>query len=283
MMNASRLKEVPNLNRSYKNIKLESEDGIATVILDRPEKLNVLNSETLRELDQAFEGIAENEEYRSVIFRSSCEKAFTAGADIKEMQRLTASEARAFSELGHRVAMRLERDLPPVVMAANGYVMGGGLEFACACDFRLASEDAVFAQPEINIGIFPGWGGSQRLARIIGLPRARELIYTGRRIDAHEALGLGLVHAVVPKGELESRSLSLARELAAKSRTALMAAKRAVNSVTDLPLTTGLEFEKQCWAFLFGQDDQREGMTAFLEHREPSFRTSVRQQKGKGQ
>jgi enoyl-CoA hydratase/carnithine racemase len=168
--------------------------------------------------------------------------------------------------------MRLERELPPVVMEANGYVMGGGVELACACDFRIASEDSVFSQPEINIGIFPGWGGSQRLARVIGLPRARELIYTGRRISAQEALGLGLVHAVVPKAEVRARALAVATELASKSRPALMAAKRAVNAVAELPLTAGLEFEQHAWAMLFGGEDQIEGMTAFLEHREPQFR-----------
>jgi len=260
------------MEQPYRSIKVERDAGVATVTLNRPERMNVLNSEVLQELDRALEKLARDEECRAVVFRSTSEKAFTAGADIREMRELDPAGAKAFAELGHRVAMRLERELPAVVMAANGYVMGGGVELACACDFRIASEDAVFSQPEINIGIFPGWGGSQRLARVIGLPRARELIYTGRRINAMEALGLGLVHAVVPKAELYPRALALATELASKSRPALMAAKRAMNVVGELSLTAGLEFERQNWALLFGGEDQIEAMTAFLEHREPRYR-----------
>jgi enoyl-CoA hydratase/carnithine racemase len=259
------------MEHPYRSILVQRDGGVASVTLNRPERMNVLNSEALRELDHALRLLALDEECRSVVFRSSSEKAFTAGADIREMRGLDPPGAKRFAELGHGVAMRLERELPPVVMAANGYVMGGGVELACACDFRIDSEDAVFSQPEINIGIFPGWGGSQRLARVIGLPRARELIYTGRKIYAQEALGLGLVHAVVPKAELQTRAVALATELAAKSRTALMAAKRAVNAVSELPLTAGLEFERHSWAMLFGSEGQVEGMAAFLEHREPRF------------
>jgi len=258
---------------TYRNLRVEAEAGVATLTLDRSERLNILGREVLLELDAALRHLAEDEACRSLVFRSSSEKGFSAGADIREMQALTALEARAYAALGHSVANRLERELPPVVMAANGFVMGGGLEFACACDFRIASEDAVFAHPEIDIGIFPGWGGSQRLARIIGLPRARELILTGRRVSAQEALGLGLVHAVVPREELHRRARALATELASKSRAALLAAKHAVNNVSEMPLAAGLEDEQQRWALLFGGEDPREGMTAFLERREPRFRT----------
>src|SRR3990170_3297246 len=187
------------MEQTYRSITVERDAGVATVTLNRPERMNVLNSEALGELDHALRLLSLDEGVRAVVLRSASEKAFTAGADIREMRGLDHAGAKSFAELGHRVAMRLERELPPVVMEANGYVMGGGVELACACDFRIASEDAVFSQPEINIGIFPGWGGSQRLARVIGLPRARELILTGRRVSAQEALGLGLVHAVVPR------------------------------------------------------------------------------------
>lgn len=256
----------------YRSIKVERDEGVTTLTLDRPERLNVLNSEVLQEIDDALGRIAGDEACHAMVLKSSSGKVFTAGADIREMKGLQPAQAKAFSELGHRIAMRLEREVPPVVMAANGFVMGGGLEIACACDFRIASDDAVFAQPEINIGIFPGWGGSQRLARIIGLARAREMIYTGRRIAANEALGLGLVHAVVPRADLHARAHALGAELATKSRTALLAAKRAMNQVAELPLSDGLEYEQQSWALLFGGGDQLEGMAAFLEHREPRFR-----------
>ncbi len=265
------------MEQAYRSILVERDAGVATLTLNRPERMNVLNSEALGELDHALRLIALDEGVRAVVFRSASERAFTAGADIREMRGLDHAGAKAFSELGHRVANRLEREAPPVVMAANGYVMGGGVELACACDFRIASEDAVFCQPEINIGVLPGWGGTQRLARVIGLPRARELIYTGRKIDAQEALGLGLVHAVVPKADLRPRATALAAELASKSRPALMACKRAVNAVTELPLTAGLEFEQNAWAMLFGGEGQIEGMAAFLEHREPRFQKPARE------
>ena len=263
------------LKQGYRSIQVEADAGIATVSLDRPERLNVLNSEALRELDDALEVLARDATCRSIVVRSHGGRAFSAGADIREMRDLDPAGARSFSELGQRITGRIERDLPPVVLAANGYVMGGGLEIACACDFRIASEDAVFAQPEINICIFPGWGGSQRLARVIGLPRARELVLTGRTLSAEEALAIGLVHAVVPMEDLHARAHALASDLALKSRAALMAAKRAMNQVSELPLRAGLEYERDSWALLFGSGDQREGMTAFLEHRKPRYRTSV--------
>jgi enoyl-CoA hydratase len=260
------------LTAAYRTLRLDVGAGVATVTLDRPERLNILGREALVELADALGQIAVDVSCRAVVLRSSSERGFTAGADIREMRALTPSEARGYAALGHGVANFLEREVPPVILAANGFVMGGGVELACACDFRLASEDAVFAQPEINIGIFPGWGGSQRLARIIGLPRARELILTGRRVTAREALTLGLVHGVVPREELHRRAQALAAELASKSRPALLAAKRALNNVSELPLAAGLEDEQQRWALLFGGDDPHEGMAAFLERREPRFR-----------
>lgn len=225
----------------------------------------------MRELNEAISVLAADDDLKAVLLRSNCAKAFTAGADITEMRQLNPQAARGFSAMGHLVARRIETDLPPTIVALNGYVMGGGVEIASACDFRLASEDMVLAQPEIDIGIFPGWGGSQRLARIIGMPRAKDMILTGRKVRAQEALQLGLVHQVVPVDQLDSVAMALARELASKSRDALMAAKRAVNLTQETPLGTGLEEEIQAWALMFDTPDQKEGMSAFLEKRKPKF------------
>ncbi len=255
----------------WTSITLEKSNGVARLSLNRPERLNVLNSSTLREFNDAISAIEVDEEIRTIILRSNCAKAFTAGADITEMRRLSPQAARSFSALGHLIARRIEVDLPPTIAALNGYVMGGGVEIASACDFRVASEDVVIAQPEIDIGIFPGWGGSQRLARIIGFPRAKDLILTGRKVAADEALRLGLVHNVVPVGNLDSAVTELAEVIALKSRSALIAAKRAVNLTQETTLGTGLEQEIQMWALMFDTPDQKEGMNAFLEKRKPRF------------
>ena len=255
----------------WTSILLERTDGVARLTLNRPERLNVLNSAMLNEISEALSIIAGDEDTRAVVLRSGSQKAFTAGADITEMRQLKPQAARGFSALGHLVARKIETELPPTIAALNGYVMGGGVEIASACDFRIASEDVVLAQPEIDIGIFPGWGGSQRLARIVGLPRAKDLILTGRKVTAREALELGLVHQIVPNGQLDSAATELARVLASKSRAALMAAKRAINMTQEMPLRNGLEEEMQEWALMFDTPDQKEGMSAFLEKRKPRY------------
>jgi len=259
------------MDEKWTSILLERTDGVARLTLNRPERLNVLSSAMLNEINEALSIIAGDEDTRAVVLRSSSQKAFTAGADITEMRQLKPQTARGFSALGHLVARKIETELPPTIAALNGYVMGGGVEIASACDFRIASEDVVLAQPEIDIGIFPGWGGSQRLARIVGLPRAKDLILTGRKVTAREALELGLVHQIVPNGQLDSAAMELARVLASKSRAALMAAKRAINMTQEMPLRNGLEEEMQEWALMFDTPDQKEGMSAFLEKRKPRY------------
>ena len=259
------------MEERWTSILLERTDGIARMTLNRPERLNVLNSAMLNEINEALSIIAGDDDTRAVVLGSSSQKAFTAGADITEMRQLRPQAARDFSALGHLVARRIETELPPTIAALNGYVMGGGVEIASACDFRIASEDVVLAQPEIDIGIFPGWGGSQRLARIIGLPRAKDMILTGRKVMAREALELGLVHQIVPNGQLDSAATELARVIASKSRAALMAAKRAINMTQEMPLHNGLEEETREWALMFDTPDQMEGMSAFLEKRKPRY------------
>lgn len=246
-------------------------DGIATVVLDNPERMNIFDSLALKEFDRVIDEIVANEDTKVVLLKSNSSKGFTAGADITEMATHDQEKAREFSELGHRIARRLEKDLPPVVIALKGYVLGGGVELACACDVRVASEDCVFSQPEIDIGVIPGWGGTQRLARVVGTARAREMIYTGVRIDAYQALEIGLVNQVVPRDELDSIAQAFAEELTTKSRQALMAAKRAIRMSQEMDYEEGLDYETKEWASLFGTRDQKEGMKAFLEKRKPEF------------
>jgi enoyl-CoA hydratase len=260
------------MDLELKNLKLGIEKGIAKLTLNRPKHLNVLNMETLNELDTVLTSIAENESVKVVIFNSASDKVFTAGADIKHMSVQDSEGAKKFAELGHRIARKLETMPQPVIMMINGFAMGGGTEFACACDIRIASEKAVLAQPEIDIGVIPGWGGTQRLARIVGPAKAKELIYTGKRVDAYEALEIGLVNQVVPVDRIDKATEAMAEMLASKSRIALTAAKRAINKTYEVPIEPGLEYEIDEWAKLFDTHDQKEGMKAFLEGRKPEFK-----------
>jgi len=247
-------------------------DGkVATVTLDRPKELNIFNEASLKDLDRLLDAISVEDGVDVVLLVSSHPKLFTAGADITEMLEKDVLGAKRFAELGHRVARKIETLPQPVIAAVNGFVMGGGVEFICACDLRIASEDAVFAQPEIDIGIIPGWGGTQRLTRIVGLGKAKELILTGKRIDAKEALRIGLVNDVVPKEDLKRVSLALAKYIAGKSHETIIAAKRAINMTAETNLATGLQYEVQVWATLFETMDQKEGMHAFIEKRPPKF------------
>ncbi len=252
-------------------LTLSLEGGVATVTLDRPKELNIFNEAALRDLDRLLDAISAEDGVDVVLLLSSHPKLFTAGADINEMLEKDVMGAKRFAELGHRLARKLETLPQPVIAAVNGFVMGGGVEFICACDLRIASEDAVFAQPEIDIGIIPGWGGTQRLTRVVGLGKAKELIYTGKHIDAKEALRIGLVNDVVPKDDLKRAALALARQLAGKSHETLVAAKRAINMTAETNLATGLQYEIQVWATLFETMDQKEGMRAFVEKRPPRF------------
>jgi len=255
----------------FSNITVAKEARVAVVSLSAPRGLNILNGETLVELERALSAIAADESVDVVLLRSAHPKVFTAGADISEMRQKDVMTAREFSELGHRVARALETLPQPVVAAVHGAVMGGGLEFILACDIRIAADDAVFAQPEVDIGIIPGWGGTQRLARIVGVGMAKELIYTGRRIDAKEALRIGLVNEVVPRDRLDDAALSFAQGIACKSRPILLAAKRAINKTMESPLPVGLDYEVDAFANVFATSDRTEGMCAFLEKRPPRF------------
>lgn len=254
------------------NLKFTKSKRIGKLTLNRPEHLNVFNLETLTELRDILMKLDKDESFNVLILGSSHDTVFTAGADIREMLAKDMVAAWEFAEIGHSIANKLESFPVPVIASVNGFCMGGGVEFICACDLRIASEKAVFAQPEIDIGIVPGWGGTQRLTRIIGYGKAKEIIYTGKRIDAMKALELGLVNDVVEHKNLTKATDQLARVIADKGRMSLVAAKRLMNLRFETSESKGLREEIHGWAELFESFDQKEGMQAFLERRKPKFK-----------
>ncbi len=245
--------------------------AIATVTVNAPERLNALSTDTLVELDQAFAEIGKDGGIRAVIFTGAGDRAFIAGANVKEMVSKNRDEALAFARLGHAVASRIEHLPQPVIAAVNGFALGGGCELAVACDIRHCSENAVFAQPEVQLGIPPGWGGSQRLARAIGPGYAAEMIYTGKRVDAQEALRIGLVNAVHPQDSLMDAVTDLARQIADSGPEAVRASKRLMALTRGATAASALAEEARTFADAFAGDEQTEGMTAFVEKRKPAF------------
>lgn len=260
------------MEESSKNLIVDIDDEICTITLNRPKYLNVFNEKALNEFASVLDRVSENGEIKVVVLLSACEKAFTAGADIKEMILKDSTSARRFSQLGQKIARKLETMPQPVIIGVNGYVLGGGVEFSCACDIRIAAEGSVFSQPEIDIGVIPGWGGTQRLSRIVGIAKAKEMIYTGKRIDAYEAKDIGLVNHVVQKDKLIDAVNALAKTIASKGRLALFDAKKSINKLYETFIEEGLEFELDRWSELFDTHDQKEGMRAFLEGRTPEFK-----------
>ena len=252
-------------------IEVERRGATAVVTVNRPEALNAIDVEHATELRDRLEEIAADEAVRAVILTGAGEKAFVAGADIKYMHGLGVLEARRWGELGHRVGTLLETMPKPTVAAVNGFALGGGCELALACDLRLASTSAKLGQPEVNLGIFPGWGGTQRLARATSLAYAKELVFTGRMVGAEEALARGLVNAVHEPPELLPKALELCETLAAKGPLALAYAKEAMNLALQGDHAESLETEARLFAMLFSTADQKEGMAAFVEKREPRF------------
>jgi enoyl-CoA hydratase len=253
-------------------IQVSNRDGVAVVVLDRQDALNALNQETLSELRDRLRELATDTDARVLVLTGAGDRAFAAGADIKEMTEMSVLEGHAWGTLGHECGRLLESMPKPTIAAVNGFALGGGCELALACDIRYAAEQAKFGQPEINLAIIPGWGGTQRLARAVGPGLAKDLILTGRTIDAAEALRIGLVSAVYPAGELLERTLETAASLAAKSPVALSAAKDAANRALQGDLGAGLSYEAILFAALFATEDQKEGMRAFSEKREPKFK-----------
>ncbi|PHQ38836.1 enoyl-CoA hydratase [Halorubrum persicum] len=246
------------------------DSDVATITVDRPAQLNALTVDTLEAIEAAL-AEAEAAGARALVLAGAGDEAFVAGADISYMVELSTPEAQAYAELGHRVADAIESFPAPTVAAVNGYAFGGGSELALACDLRVAAESAVIGQTEIDLGIIPGWGGTQRLPRLVGDETARRLVFLGERIDASEAADIGLVGEVVPDDAFDDRIDELAAALAAKPAVAMRAAKEALNAAREGSQANGLALERRAWAGLFGTHDQREGMAAFVEKREPEF------------
>jgi enoyl-CoA hydratase len=255
----------------YKNILFNVEGGIATITFNRPKALNAMNSETLTELYDALSICKNNEQIKALILTGAGEKAFVAGADISQMHNLRVPEALQFMELGQETMRFLETIAKPSIAAVNGFALGGGTEISLACDVRFASENAVFGQPEILIGIIPGWGGTQRLPRLVGMGIAKELIMSGMQINAKRAYEIGLVNRVFPADQLIPESNKFAQKLAGMPGFAIKMAKNSINFGCDLALDNALKLEAACCGECFGSDDQKEGMKAFLEKRKPAF------------
>ncbi len=251
-------------------VRVEREGGVATVVLDRPEALNALNQEVLEELDSAFKDLALDPTLRVVIL-TGAGKAFVAGADIKAMADFTPEEALAFGRFGQGVFDRIEAFPRPVIAAVNGFALGGGCELAMACDFRIASEKAKAGQPEVNLGVIPGFGGTQRLVRLIGRARAKYFTFTGEVIPADRALALGLFDEVVPAENLLTRCKEIAATIATKGPVAVSLAKEAINQGADLALEPALALEAERFSQCFATADQKEGMAAFVAKRPATF------------
>jgi len=252
-------------------VKTEMEDRLAIVTINRPDALNALNSTVLRELSMAIEHLSMAADVGAIILTGAGDKAFVAGADIKEMANLSGLEMQRFSEMGRRLGDTMASCNKPILAAINGYALGGGCELALACDIRIASERAKIAQPEVNVGIIPGFGGSQRLPRIVGPGWAAELIYTGETIDAATAERIGLVNRVVPADRLLEEAKALARKILEKSPAAIALAKACLRSAMEMPLSAGLDFETSAFGVVGSTRDKAEGMQAFIEKRKPTW------------
>ncbi|HET7857065.1 MAG TPA: enoyl-CoA hydratase-related protein [Gaiellaceae bacterium] len=252
-------------------IDVAREDGIAVVTVNRPDALNALDAPTLTELRDRLRETADDADVRVVVLTGAGDRAFVAGADIKYMSGLGVDEASEWGMLGQEAGRLLETMPKPTIAAINGFALGGGCELALACDFRYAAQTAKLGQPEVNLGIIPGWGGTQRLARTVGIGFAKELVLTGRMVDADEALRIGLVNAVFEPAELMEKTMETARGLAAKAPLALAAAKQALNRALAGDHAENLQREADDFGELFASEDAKEGMTAFAEKREARF------------
>lgn len=240
---------------------------IAIALIDRPKALNALNSEVLEDLNTLVDTVLADEEIRVLVLSGSGEKAFVAGADIGEMSELTKAEGEAFGKKGNDVFRRIETLPIPVIAAVNGYALGGGCELSMACDIRICADTAVFGQPETGLGITPGFGGTQRLSRLVGPGMAKQLIYSAKNIKADEALRIGLVNAVYPQDELMPAAEKLAETIARNAPIAVRACKRAINEGLELPMDEAVQIEEELFGSCFETADQKEGMAAFLEKR----------------
>jgi len=256
----------------FKHIVFEKSEGIATITLNRPEALNAFSKEVVDEVLQALQDVRNDENIRVVVLTGAGERAFSAGADIKAMKGMNALKARELSLMGEKLCRAFEDSEKPVIAALNGYALGGGLEVAMSCDLRIASETSRMGQTEINIGLIPGWGGTQRLTRLIGRTKAKELIYTGKMIDARTAEQLGIVNMVVPADKFRETVRQFALDLATKAPVALRVAKSLIDKGAEIGLDSALALEREGFGVVASTDDLQEGVSAFMEKRKPDFK-----------
>ena len=256
----------------YKNLLLEIKDGIAVLKINRPKALNALNSETLNELKQAGDALTANKDVWVIVITGEGDKAFIAGADILEMKDMSAIEGMAFSQRGHETFATFENMNKPVIAAVNGFALGGGFEVALMCDIIYASAKAKVGFPETTLGIFPGFGGTQRAAKLCGLAKAKELIFTGKIIGAAEAYEIGLINKVVPHEELWKEVMALAEKIRSNGPVSMGLAKECINKSLFLDMDSALMLEAKDFGLCFGTKDQKEGMTAFVEKRKATFK-----------
>jgi enoyl-CoA hydratase len=254
------------------NVRTENKDGILIITIDRPKVLNALNAQTVGEISEAFEAARDDASVKCVILTGGGDKAFVAGADINELAQMTPITGKATAERGQKVFRAIERFPKPVIAAVNGFALGGGCELALACHMRIASENAKLGLPEVTLGIIPGYGGTQRMARLLGKGKALELILTGDRIGAEEALRIGLVNKVVPADQLMTTTEELARKIASRGPLAVRASIEAVMSGSDMPFDEGQLLEATLFGLLASTEDMKEGMGAFLEKRQAEFK-----------
>ena len=252
-------------------IKISKNKQIGILTINRPDSLNAMNREVLLEFINELKKIQSDKDIRVIIITGSGEKAFIAGADIKLMQKMNREEALEFANLGQELANLIEKSAKPVIAAVNGYALGGGCEIALSCHLRIASDNAVFAQPEVKIGLLPGWGGTQRLPRIIGRGLANEIILTGRNVTAKEALDIGLVNKVVPQEELMNACFDIANMILKNSPNAIAESIKLIRLATGTKLKKGLSKEAKSFSELFETEETAEGLTAFVEKRPPKF------------
>nr|VFJ89033.1 MAG: enoyl-CoA hydratase [Candidatus Kentron sp. LFY] len=258
---------------SYENILFEKpEEGIYLITVNRPKVLNALNAKTVSELESAIQEVGADKSARALLITGAGEKAFVAGGDIAEMQDLDAMQAKAFGQQGLRVLRSLEQLPVPTIAVINGFCLGGGNELAMACDWMLASDKALFGQPEVNLGVTPGFGGTQRLTRRVGTAMAIEMITTGRNVKADEAKAIGLVNHVYPAEELTGEAMKMAKSIAGKGPVSVKLAKEAIQRGQHMDLDSAGLFESEIFGLCFATKDQKEGMTAFVEKRKAAFK-----------
>ena len=256
----------------FRNLLYEKSDGIATITINRPKALNALNEETIPEFFSSLEDAEKDENVRVIVITGAGEKAFCAGLDLKTVMDISVIKAVETSRLGQKLTLAIEELGKPVIAAINGYALGGGLELAMACDIRIASENARIGQTEVNVGLIPGWGGTQRLPRLVGKGIAKELVFTGKMIDAKTAERIGLINMVVPPEKLKSAVEELSKVIMSKPPIAIKLAKELINRSIETDQGTGLVHEAEAFGILASTEDYREGVSAFIEKRKPEYK-----------